>query len=424
MPRGTHGEKIIAALESTKLPSSDKPRLEVALQKYDEWVSALDSVDAPTVDELIEKMIDLLNSYKFYIDVDLIFDSPEDFLYRQKGQLKLDNTVIEEFLPIFVRKCIIKEFGVCDVDIGSQTATFSSAYFASSLSSPSIGGGLSIKTKDQDFSMSRKLYLRSSYTPTFDVEKTVTVTTHLGYVMAELKTNLDKTMYQEASATAHDIKLAVTGAKYYLLCDFLDMTPISTATTDIDEISTGKVIVTETARKVVRAIEPSDIVRVFLENKQVDEPIEYIKRICSATSANYPIYFFIQRASIITSDAISLVKSTTSRGVAKGKLIERLEGKVIPQNRLPSSATSAGVKKECYRQQWLTGSIPETIEDVGYCIDALFCLSKEDFAKHDQYIRATMLRIYNDEYEKSSSLVASNIRKAICRIDEAIYLGS
>ena len=236
MPRGTHGEKIIAALESTKLPSSDKPRLEVALQKYDEWVSALDSVDAPTVDELIEKMIDLLNSYKFYIDVDLIFDSPEDFLYRQKGQLKLDNTVIEEFLPIFVRKCIIKEFGVCDVDIGSQTATFSSAYFASSLSSPSIGGGLSIKTKDQDFSMSRKLYLRSSDTPTFDVEKTVTVTTHLGYVMAELKTNLDKTMYQEASATAHDIKLAVTGAKYYLLCDFLDMTPISTATTDIDEI--------------------------------------------------------------------------------------------------------------------------------------------------------------------------------------------
>ena len=144
--------------------------------------------------------------------------------------------MIEEFLPIFVRKCIIKEFGKCDVDVGSQTATFSSAYFASSLSSPAVGGGLNIKTKDQDFSMSRTLYLRSSYTPTFDTEKTVTVTTHLGYVMAELKTNLDKTMFQEASATAHDIKLAVTGAKYYLLCDFLDMTPISTATTDIDEI--------------------------------------------------------------------------------------------------------------------------------------------------------------------------------------------
>ena len=213
MPRGTHGEKIVAALESTKLPSSDKPRLEAALQKYDEWVSALVATDAPTINELIEKMVSLLNWYKFYIDIDLIFDSSENFLYRQKGQLKLDNTVIEEFLPIFVRKCIIKEFGRCDMDVGSQTATFSSAYFASSLSSPAVGGGLNIKTKDQDFSMSRTLYLRSSYTPTFDTEKTVTVTTHLGYVMAELKTNLDKTMFQEASATAHDIKLAVTGGK-------------------------------------------------------------------------------------------------------------------------------------------------------------------------------------------------------------------
>lgn len=236
MPRGTHGEKIVAAMDSDKLPNSDKPRLEAALQKYDEWIIALEEADAPTIDALIEKLVGLLNEYKFYIDIDLIFDSSEDFLYRQKGQLKLDNTVIEEFLPIFVRKCIIKEFGKCDVEVGSQTATFSSAYFASSLSSPAIGGGLSIKTKDQDFSMSRTLYLRSSYTPTFDTEKTVTVTTHLGYVMAELKTNLDKTMYQEASATAHDVKLAVTGAKYYLLCDFLDMTPICTATTDIDEI--------------------------------------------------------------------------------------------------------------------------------------------------------------------------------------------
>ncbi|WP_449137449.1 Bpu10I family restriction endonuclease [Solobacterium moorei] len=236
MARGTHGEKIVAAIESEKLPPNDKGRLEAALQKYDEWVKELEDADASTVDDLVEKMVGLLNEYKFYVDINLIFDSTEDFLYRQKGQLKLDNTVIEEFLPIFVRKCIVKEFGKCEVDVGSQTATFSSAYFESSLSSPAIGGGLRIKTKDQDFSMSRKLYLKSSYTSTFDETKTSTVTTHLGYVMAELKTNLDKTMYQEASATAHDIKLAVTGAKYYLLCDFLDMTPITTATTDIDEI--------------------------------------------------------------------------------------------------------------------------------------------------------------------------------------------
>ncbi|SHJ55040.1 Bpu10I family restriction endonuclease [Pseudobutyrivibrio xylanivorans] len=236
MLRGVHGEKIVAAIDSAKMPETDIPRLKEALVKYDEWVKNLNEASGNTLDELIENMVSLLNDYKLYIDVDLIFDSTEDFLYRQKGQLKLDNTVIEEFMPIFVRKCIEHECGSCDVEVGSQTPTFSSVYFESSLSNPVKGGGINIKTKDQDFSMSRKLYLRSSYDPNFDAEKTVTLETHLGYVLSEMKTNLDKTMFQEASATAHDIKLAVTGAKYYLLCDYLDMTPISTTTTDIDEI--------------------------------------------------------------------------------------------------------------------------------------------------------------------------------------------
>ncbi len=236
MTRGTHGEKIVAAIGSDKMPETDKIRLREALDKYDKWIERLNTDDSETLDSFIEMMVGLLNEYKFYIDVNLIFDSPEDFLYRQKGQLKLDNTVIEEFLPVFARRCIEKKYGACDITISSQTPTFSSVYFASSLSSPEIGGGINIKTKDQDFSMSRTLYLKSSYSPDFREGETVQLTTHLGYVLAELKTNLDKTMFQEASATAHDIKQAVTGAKYYLLCDWLDMTPISTATTDIDEI--------------------------------------------------------------------------------------------------------------------------------------------------------------------------------------------
>lgn len=236
MLRGVHGEKIVAAIESEKMPAIDIPRLKAALVKYDEWIKKLNEASGNTLDELIENMVNLLNDYKLYIDVDLIFDSTEDFLYRQKGQLKLDNTVIEEFMPIFVRKCIEHEYGTCDVEVGSQIPTFSSVYFESSLNNAVKGGGINIKTKDQDFSMSRKLYLRSSYDPDFKKEKTVTLETYLGYVLSEMKTNLDKTMFQEASATAHDIKLAVTGAKYYLLCDFLDMTPISTTTTDIDEI--------------------------------------------------------------------------------------------------------------------------------------------------------------------------------------------
>lgn len=43
-------------------------------------------------------------------------------------------------------------------------------------------------------------------------------------------------MFQEATATAHDVKSALPGSKYFLMCEWLDMTPVSTAPTDIDEV--------------------------------------------------------------------------------------------------------------------------------------------------------------------------------------------
>jgi hypothetical protein len=48
---------------------------------------------------LLRALVTSLNEYKRFIEVDLIFDSPADFLYRQKGQHKADNSVLEEFLP-------------------------------------------------------------------------------------------------------------------------------------------------------------------------------------------------------------------------------------------------------------------------------------------------------------------------------------
>ncbi len=252
MPRGVHGEKIVSAIDNDKMPKSDIPRLEKALKKYDKWISDINNVKADNLDDLISKMLSILNEYKMYIDVNLIFDSEEDFLYRQKGQLKLDNTVLEEFMPLFVRRCVELQYGECDMEIGSQTKTFSSVYFESSLGNPIKAGGMNIKVKAQDFSMSRKLYLSASYDPDFSENETVTLETNLGYVLSEIKTNLDKTMFQEASATAHDIKQAVTGAKYYLLCDFLDMPPISTAITDIDEI-----LITRKAKRIGENIRKS-----------------------------------------------------------------------------------------------------------------------------------------------------------------------
>ena len=78
-------------------------------------------------------------------------------------------------------------------------------------------------------------------------------------------------------------------------------------------------------------------------------------------------------------------------------------------------------KKTTYYKQWLAECIPEAGIETGYCIEALLYLSDEEIRTHSKYIRNTLSLIYSKEYEKMTSVLASNMRKIICRIDEAIF---
>ena len=69
-----------------------------------------------------------------------------------------------------------------------------------------------------------------------DFRRSETIESHLGYVCIECKTNLDKTMFQEAVATSRDLKIAVPSSLYFLVCEFLDMTPVSITSTQIDDV--------------------------------------------------------------------------------------------------------------------------------------------------------------------------------------------
>lgn len=226
-----HLDKLNALLENDKLPINDKERIDHAIEKYREWIQGMIDTEGEQ-STIIHCLVSSLSEYKQFIDLNTIFDSESDFLYRQKGQLKLDNTVIEEFLPHLISKSLpeLDE----ELYVGPQSC-FSAAYFTSTVTRREYGGGLHIRTKAQDFAIARKLFIQTSYDLDFN-EQVIERETYLGYICAECKTNLDKTMFQEASATAHDVKTAVPGAKYYLLCEWLDMTPISTTPTDIDEV--------------------------------------------------------------------------------------------------------------------------------------------------------------------------------------------
>lgn len=168
------------------------------------------------------------------MEYDLIFQSRENFLYRQKGQLKLDNSVLEEFLPYLFDVRLIPGLNRLENARCGPASSFAGLSFGSPYM-PLGRGGVFLKRKDQDFAIARAHH--------------ITITDHahgagdsfrdsfvVSHFAAEIKTNLDKTMFQEASQTGAELKQAVPGAKYNLLCEYLDMTPITTKLTSIDEV--------------------------------------------------------------------------------------------------------------------------------------------------------------------------------------------
>jgi len=146
--------------------------------------------------------------------------------------LKLDNSIIEEFLPWLVQGNVIG--GLSDEFFAGPATAYSSIYFESSLRDQRPGAGIHVRTKDQDFAIGRHLFVKASHVG--DFSDSAEVKTCIAYVVTEVKTNLDKTMFQEACATARDVRMAVPSAKYFLMCEWLDMTPVSTAPTDVEEV--------------------------------------------------------------------------------------------------------------------------------------------------------------------------------------------
>ncbi len=227
-----HADKLQALLENDKLPEVDKPRVSEAIKRYQDWVKEIAEIQGEE-DSIVELLVTSLNRYRRWIDLDLIFDSGEDFLHRQRGQLKLDNSVLEEFLPILVRRRFPESIGTAGLIVGPTNA-FSQLSFNSDILNPTRGGGMTIRSKNQDFALALPLFLKASHSQDFSDSQVSR--TNLAYLAVEIKTNLDKTMFQEASATAYDLKLALPSSRYFLMCEWLDMTPISTALTSIEEV--------------------------------------------------------------------------------------------------------------------------------------------------------------------------------------------
>ena len=121
---GRHGKALVALLSNPRLPKSDIGLVDSAIKWYEGWVERVDDLTARLKeselanDSFIRDMVWEVNQYKKLIDMGLIYDSEHNFLYRNKGQLKVCSTIMEEFLERFIPP-LFPEL-VDDLEMGSM----------------------------------------------------------------------------------------------------------------------------------------------------------------------------------------------------------------------------------------------------------------------------------------------------------------
>lgn len=235
MPKTPHKEKLLAAIANPKC-KGDVPILNTAFEAYEQWIEKLNALTSIGKQKVLE-MTRLLNEYKDFLEVDLIAKRGTPFIKRQKGQLKLDNSVVEEFLIRLVDPSILDGLPTgFELEVGPQNAFMSLAFRPVSMAALNDKPDIVVKLKDQDFAIGKTIYYKFSPDASFKESKTDKGSLFLAVLAAECKVNLDKTMFQEAAGTASRLKQGCPNSKYFVLIEYLDMIPEDCRLTDIDNV--------------------------------------------------------------------------------------------------------------------------------------------------------------------------------------------
>jgi hypothetical protein len=251
----THLQRLISCLSHEKIPDHEKRIVrDTILPACTAWTASIENCD-----ESLERSVAALNAYKLVLDSSI---GTTEYISRNDGQLKLSGGLLEDFFTSVLRRRVASH-GIPGWVVARQMPCASGIFF-------SAGGDPVIRTKVHDVAIARvasatfeipsatrgatqttmhlasgatqttTMHLASGATQTTTMHlasgATQTTTMHLASVAMEIKTSLDKTMFQEACATAADLRRLLPDAKYVVVCEWLDMLPIPTASTAISKV--------------------------------------------------------------------------------------------------------------------------------------------------------------------------------------------
>lgn len=186
--------------------------------RYNEWKTANEALVGPVGAisdkdlEIIEKRVQLLNEYKDFLD-------QQHYAEKFDSRSNLHSSVLEEFMYYLFRD-LVK--GISANALIGKSHSFKDVFFrANSYSSMVKTPNALIEKKDHDFAIgtSIKAVMRCAGSKEVEEHKW-----DVPAVAIECKTYLDKTMLQDVSTAAEQLKQKNPNAMYIVVAEWLKLT--------------------------------------------------------------------------------------------------------------------------------------------------------------------------------------------------------
>lgn len=179
------------------------------------------------------------------------------------------------------------------------------------------------------------------------------------------------------------------------------------------------------------AILEYQIIEDFLRMKDVEKPIEYLKSICNTSTANYPIYYYLNMIDEPTEKVIDILQTLEVMGKSstRRKLINRLSNNTTSYYRPILEKGEVADMKRDYLKNILSQTLEYPIKmgekrkKLEYLLLSIQALKIKEIIEHKDFILSLLLKIYNSEILGSDKRdnARHEFRIAVCWIDEALY---
>ncbi len=203
----------------TKYKDVDSRRYLIEIRtRYNQWKADNEQLFGPTANkgekdsEIISKRVELLNDYKNFLD-------QQHYAEKFDSRSNLHSSVLEEFMFYFFRDFVK---GISDKALIGKSHSFKDIFFRS----PSYAEMIKqphalIEIKDHDFAIG------TSIKTTMKCNGSDVIEEHhwdIPAVAIECKTYLDKTMLQDVSTAAEQLKQKNPNAMYIVIAEWLKLT--------------------------------------------------------------------------------------------------------------------------------------------------------------------------------------------------------